>query len=207
MVNAEQATAREPLCRPVGSASADPPAARGAGACRSRRAQRSPAGTARARARWRQAPWRGAAGVACKGAPHVGDELTASRYRAGGASLPAPPPAMPGIPFPSPANTLAEMMADRPSISAQVGWRRIPRWVIACSPARILAERCARRGDEPACSRSALPARLHQGDYAALCPGLASAWLLAEMKRMGSKQSERRKQDTENCDAAGGPGQ
>jgi hypothetical protein len=30
---------------------------------------------------------------------------------------------------------------------------------------------------------------------------------LAKMKRMGSKQSERRKYDTENCDATGGPSQ
>jgi hypothetical protein len=37
--------------------------------------------------------------------------------------------------------------------------------------------------------------------------GFALPLLLAEMKRMGSDQPERRKCDTENCDAAGGPSQ
>jgi hypothetical protein len=207
MVNAEQATAREPLCRPVGSASADPPAARGAG-CVSLSARPAQSG------RHGQSTGAMAAGAMAGSSGRGLQRRTACRRRtyrkplsSGWSLLAGPTAGDAGHPVPQPrkhacgndGRSAVDLRASRVAPN--------PSWVIACSPARILAERCARRGDEPACSRSALPARLHQGDYAALCPGLASAWLLAEMKRMGSKQSERRKQDTENCDAAGGPGQ
>jgi hypothetical protein len=61
-------------------------------------------------------------------------------------------------------------------------------------------------GRRPAAVRQTRASATRRGLRFAIL-GFALPLLLAKMKRMGSQQSERRKYDTDNCDAARGPGQ